>query len=445
MNQAQSFLPADRHALRQFVSKPVYQLVISWVLLFPLLFLTAHGSFSIDHQSQNQESQYGAQALTSTGSGSTLSRLELLFVCATLCFAMFKSAGRIATVLKRDKLLLLLPLLALLSPLWSQAPLNSLVYALANLVVTLFAVYATLRFTPERQVELFLSAGIIMIALSLGTIAFLPSMGIDNFHGNGAWQGICTQKNPFATAVCYLVMPAFYVRASGFFQKAALGLYFVVALVCVIMSQARTGWLLFAISVAFVVFLKVFRRTGRSEKRLIVAFAVPLIALVVITGVAYSAEIAIMLGKDPTLTGRTVIYSAIFTELQQTPLLGFGYRAFFIGLTGESANFALRSGLIGLGNAENPILEIWLELGIVGVICLFILVVQCCRNIVTCLGGNSSKYIQWCVMMIFLNLLSLLGGDKIMDALTLEWLVFAMAYVSLSAQARQIRSLRAAT
>ena len=132
-------------------------------------------------------------------------------------------------------------------------------------------------------------------------------------------------------------------------------------------------------------------------------------------------------------------YKALLTEVVKEPLWGYAFMGFFTG-NGEWFNFALRSGRTDLGNAENPVLQIWLDLGLIGVACLFLSLFQACRNIALCLVNNPSKYVQWCTMMVFLNLAALLGGDKIMFPHTIEWLLYVVAFVGLSAEARRIRS-----
>ena len=56
--------------------------------------------------------------------------------------------------------------------------------------------------------------------------------------------------------------------------------------------------------------------------------------------------------------------------------------------------------------------------------------------------NNPSRYIQWCTLMVLLDPAALLGGDKIMFPHTIEWLLYVVAFVGLSAEARRIRNRR---
>ena len=61
------------------------------------------------------------------------------------------------------------------------------------------------------------------------------------------------------------------------------------------------------------------------------------------------------LGKDPTMTGRTVLWAGYPPD--QPSLLGYGYMAFWQGLNGPSRYLALELNWPALGGSENGVLE----------------------------------------------------------------------------------------
>lgn len=431
-------------------TRSVSSLVVSWLLMLPLLYFAAQGAPSIDRQDQNVgaetgESHYGSYANQKVNSSTESNRkkIELVIVYSMVVLAIWTSAPRFKAVLIRNKVLLLLPVLALISTLWSQTPFTTFESAVGIILVLLLGVFLTLRFSHEQQIRLLLMLGVAVATLSIVLVVLFPSVGVDRFYGSTVWQGICNHKNKFATTMVYLLMPALYCEVRTLHKRAMLRAYVVLVTLCVIMSQARTGWLLLASSLSVVLFIKVQARFTNKERLLWIFVLSAVAALSIWIAFTYYAQIALLLGKDPTLSGRTEIYKAILIEVLKEPLWGYGYVAFFTG-SGEWLNFALRSGLTGLGNAENPVLQIWLDLGLIGVACLFLSLFQACRNIALCLVKNPSKYIQWCTMMVFLNFAALLGGDKIMFPHTIQWLLYVVAFVGLSAEARRIRSQKCA-
>jgi exopolysaccharide production protein ExoQ len=426
-------------------TRSVSSLVVSWLLMLPLLYFAAQGAPSIDREDLNVsntgQGHYEAYTTQKVNSSteSVRKKIELLLVYSMVVLAIWTYAPRFEAVLIRNKVLLLLPVLALISTLWSQTPFTTFESAVGIILILLLGVFLTLRFSHDQQIRLLLMLGVAVMTFSIILVAFFPSVGIDRFYGSNVWQGICNQKNKFATTMVYMLMPALYCKVRTLHKRAMIIAYVVLVMLCVIMSQARTGWLLLASSLSVAAFIKVQARFTNKE-RLLWIFALSAVGVLSIwIAFTYFAQIAVLLGKDPTLTGRTEIFKALLIEVLKEPLWGYGYVAFFTG-NGEWLNFALRSGLTGLGNAENPVLQIWLDLGLIGVACLFLSLFQACRNIALCLVNNPSKYVQWCTMMVFLNLAALLGGDKIMFPHTIEWLLYVVAFVGLSAEAQRIRT-----
>jgi O-antigen ligase len=69
------------------------------------------------------------------------------------------------------------------------------------------------------------------------------------------------------------------------------------------------------------------------------------------------------LGEDLTLTGRTLIWEALATILNERPIWGFG----------PGNETIVIQNLINLTNAQNGLIHTYLGIGIIGIICFFIL------------------------------------------------------------------------
>ena len=122
-----------------------------------------------------------------------------------------------------------------------------------------------------------------------------------------------------------------------------------------------TGCLLLAFLLAYVFVMRVVQRFPKKDSvvlvlLLMVGGVVPL----VIAGISYFKEIMYLVGKDPTLTGRTTIWRAVVVAAMKRPLLGYGYKAFWTGLQGESGNVLMSNGW-SFAQAHNGFLEVWLD------------------------------------------------------------------------------------
>ena len=76
-----------------------------------------------------------------------------------------------------------------------------------------------------------------------------------------------------------------------------------------------------------------------------------------------SAAVAEAVGRDPTLTDRTKIWSFLLS-MKTSPLLGTGYESFWLGPRLQS--FWQNAGLGHINEAHNGFLEVYLNLGMIG-------------------------------------------------------------------------------
>ena len=91
-----------------------------------------------------------------------------------------------------------------------------------------------------------------------------------------------------------------------------------------------------------------------------------------------------MLGKDPTLTGRTEIWAAVIPDIWQRPLVGWGYAAFWT--TDNSAAWEISNALHWwVPQAHNGVLEILLSAGLVGAIVYVSLLARAFRMSTLCM------------------------------------------------------------
>jgi O-antigen ligase len=126
-------------------------------------------------------------------------------------------------------------------------------------------------------------------------------------------------------------------------------------------------------------------------------------------GIDINAEIAQALGRDPTLTGRTNIWSAVLST-HTNPLLGTGYESFWLGPR------LLRVWALagGVNEAHNGYLEVYLNLGIVGLLLLAGFLISSYRTICRGLRAFSSQaslpLALWTILLFYNVTESAFGG-----------------------------------
>ena len=422
--------------MNQTRSAPVYLWLVTWVLLFPLLYFTARGQFSIDRAQYNNIAGADAGTETASSSDTIAYRLERVAAYGAILLAVGLSLRNTLRLTKRNAFILSLPLLAMVSMLWSQDRTRSASLGFMVFLLTVFGVYLSQRFRGQNLLTLLNVVGVTATVTSYALVALKPSVGIRSTDGTRAWQGLFVHKNFVGMILIYFFAAAFYTeKRSGLIRIFFYG-YMASILFLTVMSQSRTSWLEFIFLFLYLLIEKQYSKAAKMERGLLIATLVAFTLAVALIAVNFGGDIAVAMGKTRDMTGRTGIFEVIFPELWKRPLSGFGYQAFWLGLQGESAVIRMSPGHTRLTNAENGVLQMWLELGATGTIILLGLLIKSLRDAASCLARNPSKPTRWCCSVIFISFLGLINGDKYLYPDTIEWLLFVVAYVTLAEQVR---------
>jgi exopolysaccharide production protein ExoQ len=413
--------------------------MFAWLLLAPLLYLAVYGAFSIDHADFNNAiaGEYGT-LLAGRSKAVPMAEIAVVYgIIGVVCCLHFRA---LLSLCAKFPSLLALPVLAIASSAWSQDPLQSFLFSTLALAATIFAFYLCVRLTGEEQLELVMFVGIVVLLSSIALALFAPSIGIMQLDGKGAWQGLFNHKNRCAMGMAFLLTAGLFLPAPHAARQILKWGFVVLSLFLIGMTQSRTGWLIAGLLLVFVAIMNLFTRVSGREKFLITTIAsVIAIVVAIVVGENYGV-IARSLGKDPTLTGRLVIWRAVLSPIFKRPLLGFGYSAFWLGTKGESVNVVLATGFRNLANAENGILQLWLELGFVGVAIFLYTLFRACKNVLFCLRLDAPNYVKWYAAIIFLEVLALVDGGKFMFPNSLDWILYVVACLGLALHAERLRT-----
>jgi exopolysaccharide production protein ExoQ len=419
-----------------------YRLVVTYALMFPLLFFAVRGAFSFQYASGNnsETGMYGALVNPDSGNGSAAHSAELLACYGLICLAIVPFWRQVARACWDNKLSLLLPLWALVSVVWSQEPKRTVIFALFPLLGAIFGLYMGVRFKPRQQMQIMLLVGVLAALGSFLVVAVMPSAGVDHKNAMIGVEGIYPQKNICAMVTIGLMIPAFYYQFRGASATLKRFAYLGLGLALVLATTARTGWLMLIGCLTFIYLAKSLRRVKRIERLMVVLFLPAGIACTAWLVYTFRFDLLALMGKEATLSGRTIIWHAVFLSILKRPWTGFGYRAFWIGFKGEAIHLALATNDPGLSNAENGILQLWLEVGLVGVLILTAILFRSCRNIIRCYRSDTPEHILWYSTIIFMALLAVLDGDKFMLPHSLEWPMLILADAGLALQAKRLRT-----
>jgi len=267
--------------------------------------------------------------------------------------------------------LLFLPGFAFLSTAWSQFPETTLRLSTEFLFTTIIAIWAGSLITTRA----FASALLCALTLIMTVCLIVDGRAMS---GEAPLQGVFESKNQFAFFAVILLMAALTVVFDKRQHKVGhlLGLFaLVMAPICLIRAESA-GALVFSIPA-----IGTFLGLAALGRRSIMARAIVLAVVLIATAAALLAVNAFvddfgsaldLLGKDSTLTGRAYLWQRAFEFIEQAPMLGVGYQAFWqVGNPPAEDLWAASLVESGAGfNFHNLYLHYTVELGYVGLLVL---------------------------------------------------------------------------
>ena len=294
--------------------------------------------------------------------------LGLYGITSLLILARWRRFVHVAT---RDKLLLLLVGIAMLSVLWSFAPQITLRREVALVGTTLFGAYLAARYNSGELLRLLAWALGVAALLSLIFALMFPSYGtVSGAYGSDAWQGAFVGgKNVLGRIMALSVLVFLLLALSTRKHRLVLWSGFGLSAGLLWMSNSVTS----LISLLTILLLLPLYWALRWRYNLVVAL---LILAVVAGGIAVTwllvnaEDVLGVLGRDTTLTNRTNLWPAVIEMIRQHPWLGYGYGAFWLGWSGEAAHVSIWVIVSNppILHAHNGFLDLWLDLGLLGLV-----------------------------------------------------------------------------
>lgn len=307
-------------------------------------------------------------------------KLALLAISALLLVQRRQALGRL---LRRVNVFFLVFLILVpVSYAWSISPPNTASrFATILSVVGVCLVFCTDQWSPQRFQSVLRS---IITLILIGSVIFVlvdPTLGLQPGDGKHQyiWRGLLPQKNPFGDMASFGVIFWLHAKLSSEVAgwKALLGGG--VSLLCLVMSHSANSLL----ATIFVVgFLLLLLRSTPGMRRYM-PYVVSLFAIVVVTYALAVLRlipgsdtllhpITLITGKSMTFSNRSEIWAIVKQHVDQSPILGSGYGAYWIGPVPSSPSYVFLSRMYFYPTeSHNGYLEMANNLGYVGLICLF--------------------------------------------------------------------------
>lgn len=277
---------------------------------------------------------------------------------------------------------------------WSSEPMLSFKRFVALLSVVFFAGFIAWRYSLERIAFLF--GCVIGAAALVGLIFAVIRPDIAFISGgirDGAFRGVFAEKNAGArlnAIAILLLLPMIRQR-----NPLAM-LYGLFALIAIGLAQSATAIaLIVAGTASYAYFITLIRlRINRS----LLAFTAATLVFFLLCGVLYAnyAMLLELVGRDPSLTDRTLIWELLQPLIDAQFLKGYGFGAFWANADADA--FITRWGYIG--NAHSGYVETLLNGGLIQLIALLLMFAQTLSKRYRAITADQSACYQACALVI---------------------------------------------
>jgi O-antigen ligase len=270
---------------------------------------------------------------------------------------------------------------------WSDFPFIAFKRWFKSLGDPLMALILLSEATPGTAiVSVLRRLAFVFVPLSIVFIKYLPQYGrgYDGWSGMAYYTGVSTNKNMLGYLLLVfglLFLCALFTRrreeekAAGR-TDAAIALLFLGMIAWLIrMANSQTSLVALFVSSAVVISL-----SSRQVRKYFGGVTLAVLSVVLCLEWTFSiVEVVLeILGRDPTLTGRTDIWAAVLT-LAGNPFVGAGFQSFWLGdrLAAMWAKFPVFMP----NQAHNGYLEIYLNLGWIGLLLFLGVVIAAYRSL----------------------------------------------------------------
>jgi hypothetical protein len=323
--------------------------------------------------------------------GSPLDRNILTGLIAVGVIVLLRRRREVGALLRGNRPIVLLFLYCAVSILWSDFPdvaLKRWTRAVGDLVMILIVLTDPDR--PAAVKQFLARIGFLLMPASLLLIKYYPHLGLSWSEGRTFFRGVANDKNMLGMismlvglGCAWRLIRAFRGRERTgqtgplIAQTAILAIVFLLLL----RIDSLTSLACFALTVGLMVAAS-FPALTRSRAGVHLAVASVLCVGLTALFLDVGGGLVTMIGRDSTLTGRTLIWETLI-GMNQRPLLGAGFESFWLGIRPED--------VWGVREAHNGYLEVFLNLGWMGVALLTRVIATGYRDVISAFRRDSDN------------------------------------------------------
>jgi len=289
-------------------------------------------------------------------------------IYACTCLLVLMSSSSVFLQVKRNPGFILLALLCVVSTIWSSDRSTTVHHSIAIFGGTVLGYLIITKFKPIEFLRLIAIA--LFFLLAINVIMMIPNL-LGCLGPSIRYSGVFPHPNMLGRisglAVLIFLLLSFTRIIPYVLGGIGIGMGFLLLIACDSMTS------IVSLCVAFGIFLirrMVARPVGGGSVAVTIWLIVCFGGLVWLNWSIIIDFLFGLLGRSPTLTGRTELWEGLLGAVLRKPLLGYGYSAFWGGESYLTGRIFANAGW-HTQSAHNGLLGIALNLGLLGVV-LFI-------------------------------------------------------------------------
>lgn len=340
----------------------------------------------------------GAPEAEQLGAADPLNTLMQLVLLGGGGLAVLLHARRALGLALRLWPFLLIVAMIAASTLWSQSPGHTLRRSVSVVVLLLFVLSTLAGPGILRFMRITLGVTLVLVLLSLAEAALRPAIGYDTGDYANAIRGVFPQKNVFGMALLCGVLALSYLVLERGRLRWGDGAILLVLLVMLVLARSTTSLLLALLCAGATVAFLWLDRGGAWAAAILLGLVTGGSAALLLFAALGTEGLFELIGKDASLTGRTFIWEEVWNLINQRPLLGTGYAAFWIAdspgvlAIQERVQWAVPS-------AHSGYLEVLLQLGWVGAALVALLAAVTLLWALLALARGPRRHAMWTLML----------------------------------------------
>ncbi|MEH2235669.1 O-antigen ligase family protein [Nostoc sp.] len=360
-------------------------------------------------------------------------RLLFTFTYIVTLFLISLRWKKVTYVFSRDKFIWVILVVCALSSFWSLDSDTTIrrVFGLAGTM--LFGLYLASRYTLKEQLKLCAYMLGISAVMCFLFVLLIPQYGIGGIGGGDidttAWRGIYPQKNILGKRFVLSAAIFFFLAMTNRENRWVSWLGYFISGVLVLFSKSTTSMGNFIIiTAAFLIYYRIIPLKYKFMIPILTFFSTICIAFY--TWFILQADTILgSIGKDTTLTGRSELWPAVLQMIAKKPWLGYGYGAFWIDQNSDHS-ILIQTIQWDAPNAHNGFLDVWLALGLLGVLVFLIgFVINLLRAIYLVRWNQTSENL-WLLVYLTFIILSNLTETSLLEQNSLEWILYVSAILT---------------